>query len=41
MQNFLGDKLVSERLKKAIEENNITGFEFSELDYEVIVEITV
>lgn len=38
MQNFLGDKLVSERLKNAIEENGITGFEFSELDYEVIVE---
>mgnify|MGYP003365321716 CR=1 FL=1 len=38
MQNFLGDKLVSEKLKQAIEENGITGFEFSELDYEVIID---
>ena len=38
MQNFIGDKIVSERLKQAIEENNITGFEFSELDYEVVIE---
>jgi hypothetical protein len=37
MQSFLKDNIVSERLKNAIEENNITGFEFSELDYEVIV----
>ncbi len=36
MQSFLGDKIVSKRLKEAIEENNIAGFEFSELDYEVI-----
>jgi hypothetical protein len=38
MQNFLGDKIVSERLKQALEENSITGFEFSELEYEVVVE---
>lgn len=37
MQNFLGDKIVSERLKRAIEENGITGFEFLELDYEVLI----
>lgn len=30
--------LCSETLKQAIEENNITGFEFSEFDYEVVVE---
>ena len=35
---FMSDNIVSERLKQAIEENDITGFEFSELDYEVIVE---
>ncbi|MFK8286815.1 hypothetical protein ACI76Z_07210 [Capnocytophaga canimorsus] len=29
--------IVSETLKQAIEVNNITGFEFSELDYEVVV----
>jgi hypothetical protein len=33
----MGD-LVSERLKNVIEENEISGFEFSELDYEVVVE---
>jgi len=38
MQSFLQDNLVSERLKQAIEDNGITGFEFSELDYEVVVE---
>lgn len=27
--------IVSERLKQSIEENEITGFEFSELDYEI------
>jgi len=32
------DIIVSERLKKVMEENEITGFEFSELDYEVITE---
>jgi hypothetical protein len=32
------DILVSKRLKQAIEDMDITGFEFSELDYEVIVE---
>ncbi|HBR11588.1 MAG TPA: hypothetical protein DD740_05140 [Chryseobacterium sp.] len=37
MQNFLGDKLVSERLKNVIEENGISGFEFSELDYDVVI----
>ncbi len=29
------DNIISEKLKQAIEENGITGFEFSELDYEV------
>ncbi|GJQ05080.1 hypothetical protein [Capnocytophaga canimorsus] len=37
MQSFLTDNLCSETLKQAIEQNNITGFEFSELDYEVVV----
>jgi hypothetical protein len=37
-QSFFKDNLVSEGLKQAIEENEITGFEFSELDYEVVVE---
>jgi hypothetical protein len=32
------DIVISERLKTAMEENNIEGFEFSELDYEVVVE---
>ena len=32
------DIIISEHLKQAIEENSITGFEFSELDYEVVVE---
>ncbi|AWL77898.1 hypothetical protein DKB58_02460 [Capnocytophaga canimorsus] len=32
------DILCSERLKQSIEENNIAGFEFSDLDYEVVVE---
>jgi hypothetical protein len=31
------EKIVSDRLKTAIEENNIIGFEFSELHYEIIV----
>ncbi|MDO4230449.1 MAG: hypothetical protein Q4C98_11595, partial [Capnocytophaga sp.] len=31
------DIIVSEILKQAIEDNNIIGFEFSELDYEVVV----
>ena len=30
--------LCSERLKQAIEENGITGFEFFEIDYEVVAE---
>jgi hypothetical protein len=38
MQSFYKDNLVSERLKQAIETKGITGFEFSELDYEVVVE---
>lgn len=38
MQSFLGDNLASERLKKSIEDNDITGFEFSELDYDVMIE---
>ncbi|MFK8296570.1 hypothetical protein ACI760_10335 [Capnocytophaga canimorsus] len=37
MQSFFTDNLCSETLKQAIEENNIKGFEFSELDYEVVV----
>lgn len=37
MQSFLKDNIISERLKQSIEENEITGFEFSELDYEVVV----
>ncbi|WP_203965569.1 hypothetical protein [Capnocytophaga stomatis] len=32
-----GDTLCSEALKQAIEQNYIIGFEFSELDYEVVV----
>ena len=32
------DIIVSENLKQAIEENGITGFEFFEIDYEVIAE---
>lgn len=38
MQSFLVDNIVSERLKKAIEREGITGFEFTELDYEVIID---
>jgi hypothetical protein len=37
-RTFLKDDLVSEQLKNAMEENGIEGFEFSELDYEVVVE---
>ena len=33
-----GDILCSERLKQAIEENGITGFEFFDIDYEVDAE---
>ena len=33
-----GDILCSERLKQSIEENGITGFEFFDIDYEVVVE---
>ncbi|MBP2617888.1 imm11 family protein [Chryseobacterium jejuense] len=35
---IISDIICSENLKKAIEENEITGFEFAELDYEVVVE---
>jgi hypothetical protein len=35
---YLDDDLVSERLKQAIVDMGITGFELSELDYEVVVE---
>lgn len=35
---IMKDNIVSARLKNAIEENGITGFEFSELDYEVVVD---
>ncbi|SDE72151.1 hypothetical protein [Riemerella columbipharyngis] len=38
MQSFLGENIISERLKQAIEENNITGFQFFELDYKVVIE---
>ena len=38
MQSFFQDNLVSENLKQAIEENGITGFEFFDIDYEVVVE---
>ena len=37
MNTHLGDIIVSEKLKNAIEQMGITGFEFSELDYEVEV----
>jgi hypothetical protein len=37
MATYLKDDIVSESLKKAIEKNEIEGFEFSELDYEVVV----
>ena len=40
MGTYLNDNIVSERLKQAIEEMKITGFEFSELDYEVVVDNT-
>jgi hypothetical protein len=38
MGTYLNDDLVSERLKQAIETMGITGFEFSELDYDVVIE---
>lgn len=37
MYNFLEDNIISEKLKQSIEENGISGFEFSELDYEVVI----
>ncbi|MDR1526049.1 MAG: hypothetical protein LBS46_00040 [Dysgonamonadaceae bacterium] len=33
-----GDKIISQNLKKAIEDAGLQGFIFSELDYEVVVE---
>ncbi len=39
MQSFFKDNLVSERLRQVIEKENITGFEFSELDYEVVIDL--
>ena len=38
VDTWQGDILCSECLKQAIEENGITGFEFFEIDYEVIAE---
>ena len=38
MQSFFQDNLVSENLKQSIEENGITGFEFFDIDYEVVAE---
>jgi hypothetical protein len=38
METYLNDNIVSSRLKQAIETMGITGFEFSELDYEVVIE---
>ena len=35
---LMKDNIISEKLKNAMEENGIEGFEFSELDYEVAVE---
>lgn len=38
MATFMKDNIVSNKLKKAIEDNNIQGFEFSELDYNVVID---
>ncbi len=38
VDTWQGDILCSERLKQAIEENGIIGFEFFEIDYEVVAE---
>lgn len=38
VDTWQGDILCSEHLKQAIEENGNTGFEFFEIDYEVVVE---
>ena len=38
VDTWQGDILCSERLKQAIEENGIVGFEFFEIDYEVVAE---
>ena len=38
VDTWQGDILCSERLKQAIEENGITGFEFFDIDYEVVAE---
>ena len=38
VDTWQGDILCSERLKQAIEENGIIGFEFFDIDYEVVAE---
>lgn len=38
LARYFNCDIASERLKKAIEEMGITGFEFSELDFEVVIE---
>ena len=38
VDTWQGDILCSERLKQAIEENGIIGFEFFKIDYEVVAE---
>jgi hypothetical protein len=38
LNSMSSDKLFSQKLKENIEENGIEGFEFSELDYEVVIE---
>ena len=35
---IMKDNIVSEKLKQAIEKENITGFEFSELEYDITIE---
>jgi hypothetical protein len=37
MSSLSMENIVSEKLKNAMEENSIEGFEFSELDYDVVV----
>ena len=36
-----GSKIVSEKLKNAIESMKLEGFEFSELNYEVVTESSI